>query len=194
MTTRLLALLLLFVSLATRAQTPAVPTPPDPLTPLIQERGRMVKAYEDANAQRNSLFGNKPSKKDLQEVVDVLKAIIRKDTEIVQALKETSIRRTASIVAQKTQAERQITVAQGDQSMTRERFYDLQNQIQNLQERDRQREAKLREYQATADEAAQGRTTRELLAVALAVLSAGLLWYIYRLRGQVRPARRTGRR
>ncbi|GAA3944619.1 hypothetical protein [Hymenobacter algoricola] len=184
--------LLVFLTLTAHAQTPAQPAPPDLLTPLIQERGRMVKAYEDASAQRNSLFGNKASKKDLEEVVDVLKAIIRKDTEIVQALKESSLRRTASIVAEKTQAERQITVAQGDQSMTREKFYDLQNQIQNLQERDRQREAKLREYQATADEASQSRTTRELLAVALAVLSAGLLWYIYRLRGQVRPAR--GRR
>lgn len=189
---RILPAALLLLSLSAPAQTPAAPAAPDPLTPLIQERGRMVDAYEAANAQRNSLFGNKPSKNDLQEVVDVLKAIIRKDTEIVQALKESSIRRTASIVAEKTQAQQQIVVARGDQSMTRERFYDLQNQIQNLQERDRQREARLREYQATAEEAAQGRTTRELLAVALAVLSAALLWYIYRLRGQVRPTR--GRR
>src|SRR5689334_21907342 len=111
MTHRFFPVLLLFLALTARAQTPAAaPAQPDPLAPLIQERGRMVAAYEAANAQRNSLFGNKPSKKDLQEVVDVLKAIIRKDTEIVQVLKETSIRRTASIVAEKTQAERQITV------------------------------------------------------------------------------------
>jgi hypothetical protein len=190
MTKRILSLLLLG-ALTTQAQTPPA-AQPDPLTPLIQERSRMVAAYEAANAQRNSLFGNKASKKDLQEVVDVLKAIIRKDTEIVQAIKEASLRRTAAIVAEKTQAERQITVAQGDQSMTREKFYDLQNQIQNLQERDRQREVKLREYQATAEEASQARTTRELLAAALALLSAGLLWYVYKLRAQARPTR--GRR
>ncbi|SHJ52006.1 hypothetical protein SAMN02745146_3330 [Hymenobacter daecheongensis DSM 21074] len=189
---RIFPVLLLFSALAAHAQAPATPAQPDPLAPLIQERGRMVQAYEDANAQRNSLFGNKPSKKDLQEVVDVLKAIIRKDTEIVQALKESSIRRTASIVAEKTQAEQQITVARGDQSMTREKFYDLENQIQNLQIRDKQREKKLAEAQATAQEAAEARTSRELLATALAVLCAGLLWYIYKLRGQVRPVR--GRR
>ncbi|GAA4008979.1 hypothetical protein GCM10022408_21410 [Hymenobacter fastidiosus] len=189
-----LPVFLLFFSLTAQAQTPAPPTQPDPLTPLIQERGRMVQAYEDANSQRNSLFGNKASKKDLQEVVDVLKAIIRKDTEIVQSIKETSIRRTASIVAEKTQAERQITVAQGDQSVTKERFYDLENQIQNLQVRDKQREKKLADAQATAQEAAEARTSRELLATALAGLCAGLLWYIYRLRGQAQPARRAVRR
>ncbi|TGE13929.1 hypothetical protein [Hymenobacter elongatus] len=186
--------LLVFLTLTAPAQTPAQSAQPDPLTPLIQERSRMVQAYEDANAQRNSLFGNKASKKDLQEVVDVLKAIIRKDTEIVQAIKEASIRRTASIVAEKTQAERQITVAQGDQSVTKERFYDLENQIQNLQTRDKQREKKLADAQATAQEAAEARTSRELLATALAVLCAGLLWYIYKLRGQAQPVRRVVRR
>ncbi|MCC2546234.1 hypothetical protein LJY25_07240 [Hymenobacter sp. BT175] len=191
--TRLLSLLfLLLTSRPGLAQS--APAQPDPLTPLIRERDELVRQYEEASAQRNSLFGNKPSKKDLEEVVVALKGIIRKDTEIVQAVKEAALRRTASIVAEKAQAERQITVAQGDQSMTRERFYDLQNQIQNLQVRDRNREKKLLEYQAEAAEATAARTSRELLAAGLALLCAGLLWYIYKLRNQVRPVRRTTRR
>ncbi|WP_139921784.1 hypothetical protein [Hymenobacter sp. DG01] len=174
------------------AQTPTPSaTDNDPLPRLIQERQQMVQQYEEANAQRNSLFGNKPSKKDLQEVVDALKGIIRKDTEIVRAVQAATLRRTAAVVAENQQAKQQITVAQTDQSSTRQRFYDLENQISNLQLRDKQREKKLLELQATADEATQARTSRELLAAGLAVLCAGLLWYIMKLRGRLAtPARR----
>ncbi|PJJ60547.1 hypothetical protein [Hymenobacter chitinivorans] len=196
MTIRLLALLL-FLNLTSHAQTPepTAPTQPDPLTPLIKEREMLIRQYEEASAQRNAFLANKPSKKDLEEVVDALKGIIRKDTEIVKALKESSIRRTATIVAEKTQAERQIVVARGDQSMTRERFYDLENQIQNLQIRDKQREKKLQEAQAAATEAEGARQSRELIAAGLAGLSILLLWYIFKLRGQARPApRRSARR
>ncbi|TGE24270.1 hypothetical protein E5K00_03385 [Hymenobacter aquaticus] len=192
---RLFTFLLLFSVLTTQAQAPdPAAAPPDPLTPLIKQREELIRQYEQASAQRNAFLANKPSKKDLQEVVDALKGIIRKDTEIVKALKESSIRRTATIVAEKTQAQRQATVAQGDQSMTRERFYDLENQIQNLQIRDKQREKKLQEAQAAAEEATTARVSRELIAAGLAGLSIVLLWYIFRLRGQVRPTRRGARR
>jgi len=168
------------------------PTPPEsPLPRLIQERETLVRQYEAANAQRNSLFGNKPSKKDLEEVVTALKGIIRKDTEIVQAVKDEALRTTAGIVAERQQVQQQASVAQSDQSTTRERFYDLQRQIANLEERDRVRSKKLAAAEAEAREATQARTSRELLAVGLGLLSAGLLVYVGRLRGQRRaPARR----
>jgi len=160
----------------------------DPLPRLIQEREQMVQQYEDASAQRNSLFGNKPSKKDLEEVVGALKGIIRKDTEIVRAVQAGSLRRTAAVVAENQQAKQQVVVAQTDQSSTQQRFYDLENQIQNLQIRDKQRQKKLQELQATAEEATAARSSRELLAAGLAALSACLLGYVVKLRGQRRPA------
>lgn len=151
----------------------------------------MVRQYEEANSQRNSLFGNKASKKDLQEVVDALKGIIRKDTEIVRAVQDATIRRTAAVVAENQQTKQQITVAQTDQSSTRQRFYDLENQISNLELRDKQRAKKLQELQATADDATAARTSREVLAAGLAVLCAGLLWYILKLRSKLAtPVRR----
>jgi hypothetical protein len=190
----LLSGFLLFITFFATAQPtgPATVTEPSPVTRLIQERELLVRQYEAANARRNSLFGNQPSKKDLQEVVESLKGIIRKDTEIVQAVKNDALRRTASIVAEKQQAQQQITVAQTDQSSTRQRFYDLENQIQNLEMRDKQREKKLLEAQAAAKEAEEARTSREMIAVALALLSVGLLLYIFKLRQRI-PARR-GRR
>ncbi|KUG08855.1 hypothetical protein ASU33_12080 [Solirubrum puertoriconensis] len=179
------------------AQTePAAPSPNDQITRLIQEREQLVREYEEANAQRNALFANKPSKKDLQEVVDALKGIIRKDTEIVQALKATELRRTADIVARQRQAEQQATVAQTDQSSTRQRFYDLESQIQNLQLREKQREKQLREYQSAAKEAEDARVSREVLAAGLAALCIGLLVYVLRLRQRLSsaPARRKAKR
>ncbi|AHJ97915.1 hypothetical protein [Hymenobacter swuensis] len=182
MTKRLLPFLLALSCGTALAQTP---TPPDdPLPRLIQERQQMVQQYEAANAQRNAFLANKPSKKDLQEVVDALKGIIRKDTEIVREVQAATLRRTAAVVAENQQAKQQITVAQTDQSSTQERFHDLESQIANLQERDRQREKKLQTLQSTDDEATAARTSRELLAAALAVLSAGLLFYVLKLRGQ----------
>jgi len=160
----------------------------DPIPRLIQERETLVRQYEAANAQRNSLFGNKPSKKDLEEVVGSLKGIIRKDTEIVQAVKDDALRQTAGLVAERQQVQQQASVAQSDQSTTHERFYDLQRQITNLEERERQHQKKLAEAQALVDEAEQSRTTRDLLTAALAVLNVGLLVYVGRLRSQRRPS------
>ena len=174
---KLLLLLLLF-------QQPA-----DPLPQLIQQREALVRQYEAANARRNSLFGNKPSKKDLEEVVAALKGIIRQDTEIVEAVKAAALRQTAAVVAENQQARRQVSVATADQTTTRQRFYDLQSQIANLQERNRQRARKLAAAQARVAEADQTRATRDGLSVGLAALSAGLLAYVVRLRrSKGRPA------
>ncbi|MDF7811701.1 hypothetical protein [Hymenobacter sp. YC55] len=187
---RLLPFLFL-ISFAAHAQTPTDTLATDPLTPLIKEREQMVRQYEEANAQRNSLFGNKPSKKDLEEVVAALKGIIRKDTEIVRAVQAATLRRTANILAENQQVKQQVTVARSDQSSTRQRFYELENQIANLQLRDKQRQKKLVELQAAAEEAIEERTSRDLLAAGLAVVSLGLLGYVVKLRGQqLAPKRR----
>ncbi|MBC6611474.1 hypothetical protein H8B15_11095 [Hymenobacter sp. BT507] len=183
---------LLLLLLLLQQPTPPSPTPTtDPIPRLIRERETLVRQYEAANAQRNAFLANKPSKRDLEEVVAALKGIIRKDTEIVQAVKDDALRQTAGLVAERQQVQQQASVAQSDQSTTRERFYDLQRQIANLEERERQHQKKLAEAQSVVHEADQSRTTRDLITAALAVLSVGLLVYVGRLRGQRRaPAKR----
>ncbi|NVO31768.1 hypothetical protein [Hymenobacter lapidiphilus] len=190
----LLPALLALSCTAALAQTPAPTDPADPAVPrLIAERQQLVSQYEAANGQRNAFLANKPSKKDLQEVVDALKGIIRKDTELIQAVQAATLRSTAAVVAENQQVKQQVTVAQTDRSSTQQRFYDLENQVQNLQERERQQAKKMRDLQATADAATGARTSREVLAATLALLAAGLLAYVLKLRGQLsaRPARRT---
>ncbi|MBD2716630.1 hypothetical protein KBK19_16420 [Microvirga sp. STR05] len=183
-----IGLTLLSCSAFAQTPAPAAAPAPDPLPRLIQERQQMVQQYEAAAAQRNAFLANKPSKKDLQEVVDALKGIIRKDTEIVRAVQAGTLRKTAAVVAENQQVKQLATVAQTDQSSTRERFHDLENQIANLKERDRQREKKLQDLQATADEATEARTSRELLVAGLAVVCAGLLFYVLKLRGRLSTA------
>jgi chromosome segregation ATPase len=193
MTKRLLPFLFAFSCQVALAQTPtAAPAAENEVSRLIKEREKLVREYEEANAQRNSLFGNKPSKKDLQEVVDALKGIIRKDTEVVRAVQASTLRQTAAVVAENQQAKQQVTVATTDQSSVRQRFYDLQNQIQNLEQREKQREKKLQEAQAAAKEAEEARTSREMIALGLAVLSVALLVYVFRLRQRLSavPSRR----
>ncbi|SET44090.1 hypothetical protein [Hymenobacter actinosclerus] len=177
--------LLLLLTLLPQQENPTIPR-------LIAERQQLVSQYEAANGQRNAFLANKPSKKDLQEVVEALKGIIRKDTELIQAVQAATLRQTAAVVAENQQVKQQVTVAQTDQSSTQQRFHDLENQIQNLQERERQHAKKMRDLQATADTATGARTSREVLAATLALLAAALLAYVLKLRGQLssRPAPR----
>lgn len=173
------------------AQLPATAPSDDPLPRLIQERQQLVQEYEAAAAQRNAFLADKPSKKDLEEVVTALKGIIRKDTEIVRAVQASTLRKTAAVQAENQQVKQQVTVARTDQSSTQQRFYDLQNQITNLELRDKQRQKKLADLQATTDEAVAARSSRDLLAAGLAALSLGLLVYVVKLRGQKSaPAKR----
>ncbi|MBC8083573.1 MAG: hypothetical protein H7Z21_10210, partial [Hymenobacter sp.] len=145
--------LLPFLLLPLFAQAQTATPPPDPLAPLIRERELMVRQYEEASGQRHSLFGNKASKKDLEDVVAALKSIIRKDTEIVRAVQAATLRRTADVLTENQQVKQQVTVARTDQSSTQQRFYDLKNQISNLELRDKQRQKKLLDLQAAAAEA-----------------------------------------
>ena len=66
MFTGLLTLVLMGLLAVANAQ-PAPPLAPDSRLPrLLLERATLTRRYAEANAQRHSLFGNKPSKKDLQ--------------------------------------------------------------------------------------------------------------------------------
>jgi hypothetical protein len=163
----------------------------DPVLRAIREREQLVRAYEQTSAQRNGLFGKKASKKDLNQVNAALRRIIRKDTEILEAVKRRKVPDVAKIEAARDRAENTAVVA------TNDKYAALENQIEELQIRELkreklevERETRLLIAQAAAAEAEQVRTQREMMAMGLALLSAALLGYIlwqrYR-QGQRRP-------
>ena len=158
--------LLLALPLTALAQLPAG----SPLPRLLAERKVLTQQYQAANAQRHGLLGlsNKPSKKDLQDVVDALQGIVDKDEQMVAALNQTTQQ------AQTTAATLQNT-GRDDRNLTAQRLSELQNEQQNLRERLRQATERERTFTAELREAQQGRTLRDGLVVALALACVGLL-------------------
>ncbi len=175
-----LSVLLALLGPATAHAQDANPAAPDsPLSRLLAERRVLTRQYAEANAQRHGLLGlsNKPSKKDLQDVVDALQGIVNKDEQIVAVLNQTTQQaQTAAAQLQTTTTTLQNT-SRGDRNLNAERISELQNEQQNLQERLRQATDKQRTLEADLQEAQQGRTVRDGLVVALALACVGLLFW-----------------
>ena len=160
--------------LTAAAQAPAM-SPDSPLPGLLAGRKTLTDRYREASAQRHSLFGNKPSKKDLQEVVDALQGIVDKDQQIVDALNETAQKATttsARLTATTTHLE---TSSRDDRNLTTQRLSELTNEAENLHQREKQQLTKMRDLEAEVAEAKQGHFVRDALIAVLAVLSVGLV-------------------
>ena len=166
---------LLLLPIVTLAQLPAA----SPLPHLLAERQVLTRQYAAANAQRHGLLGlsNKPSKKDLQDVVDALQGIVDKDEQIVAVLNQTAQ------AAQTTAAQLQTTTTtlqntgRDDRNLTVQRLSELQNDLQNAQQRERRAAERQRTLTADLQEAQQGRTVRDALIAGLALACAGLFWW-----------------
>ncbi|MBO2011119.1 hypothetical protein [Hymenobacter negativus] len=164
----------LLIHVSAAAQEPAL-TPDSRLPGLLRERAVLTRRYAEASAQRHSLFGNKPSKKDLQEVVDALQGIVDKDQQIVDVLNETTQKATttsARLAATTTHLE---TSSRDDRNLTSQRLAELESEAQNLREREKQQLTKLRNLEAEVAEAKQGHFVRDVLIAGLALACVGLL-------------------
>jgi hypothetical protein len=167
----------LLVPAAALAQDSAPPALPLPR--LLAERQVLTRQYAAANAQRHGLLGlsNKPSKKDLQDVVDALQGIVDKDEQIVAVLNQTAQ------AAQTTAAQLQTTTTtlqntgRDDRNLTVQRLSELQNDLQNAQQRERQAAERQRTLSADLAEAQQGRTVRDALIAGLALGCVGLFFW-----------------
>ncbi len=171
----------LLLSFTTSAQAPAI-TADSRLPGLLAERKTLTDRYREASAQRHSLFGNKPSKKDLQEVVDALQGIVDKDQQIVDALNATAQQATttsARLTATTTHLE---TSSRDDRNLTSQRLAELTNESENLHQREKQQLLKVRDLEAEVAEAKQGHFVRDALIAGLAVLCVGLVVALRRRR------------
>jgi hypothetical protein len=171
----LLLLLLLVGSLNLSAQAVQSVTPDSPLPRLLAERKSLTRQYAAASAQRHSLFGNKPSKKDLQEVVDALQGIVDKDQEIVDVLNRTAQQAQTTTVRLAATTTHLETSSRDDRNLTAQRLYEVQNELQNAQVREKKQLSHLRELETDLKEAQQGRLIRDLLVAGLGLLSIALL-------------------
>jgi hypothetical protein len=157
---------LLLVAASAQAQ------PDSPLTHLLAERQVLTQRYAEANAQRHSLFGlnDKPSKKDLQDVVDALQGIVNKDEEIVAVLNQTA--QQAQTTAKTLQ-----NTGRDDRNLTSQRISEFQNDLLNAQQREKQAAERQRALAADLAEAQQGQRGRDALILGLALACVGLLFW-----------------
>lgn len=172
----------LLVSLALLAPATAFAqavTTDSPLPRLLAERKVLTRQYAEANAQRHGLLGlsNKPSKKDLQDVVDALQGIVDKDEQIVTVLNQTTQQAQSAAAQLQTTTTVLQNTGRDDRNLTAERLQELQNDQQNLQERLHQATEKQRTLQADLHEAQQGRTVRDALLAGLALACIGLFFW-----------------
>ena len=166
---------LLLVPAWTLAQLP----PTSPLPQLLAERRVLTQQYAEANAQRHGLLGlsNKPSKKDLQDVVDALQGIVNKDEQIVAVLNQTTQQAQTTAAQLQTTAATLQNTGRDDRNLTVQRLSELQNDLQNAQQRERQAAERQRTLTADLEEAQQSRTVRDGLIAGLALGCIGLFFW-----------------
>ena len=90
------------------------------LSQLLAEREKIHQEYTFLNAQ-NSNFWGKKSKKDLLKIIDTLKEIIRKDSEIIREVNNESLKRQAQITVEKERIQNQVI---NDKRVVNDNFYD----------------------------------------------------------------------
>ena len=153
--------------------------PASPLPQLLAERQVLTQRYAEANAQRHSLFGlsNKPSKKDLQDVVDALQGIVDKDEQIVAVLNQTAQQAQTTAAQLQTTTTTLQNTGRDDSNLTAQRIDEFQNDLQNSQERVKQAAERERALAADLAEAQQSQHVRDALIAGLALGCVGLFFW-----------------
>ena len=155
-------------------------TPDSPLPRLLRERAVLTRRYADASAQRHSLFGNKPSKKDLQEVIDALQGIVDKDQQIVDVLNQTARKAQTTSVRLAATTTTLESTGRDDRNLTAQRLSELQNETENLRQREKQQLGRQRDIQAELAEVKEGQFVRDALIGVLTLFSVGMLVLLWR--------------
>ena len=145
----------------------------DKLTRLMEEREQLVMEYQFYNQQNSNFWGRK-SKNDLLNIIGTLKKIINKDTELIAAVKEASLKK---IAASTVELQREGKIVREDQRIIDARFSNLQSQVKTLQSQIKKRERTIKELEEQINASAEVRYGKDKVITILAVLCAVLLLY-----------------
>ncbi|MEJ8756578.1 hypothetical protein WG947_06205 [Pontibacter sp. H259] len=157
----------------------------DKLARLMSDREQLVLEYQYLS-QQNSNFWGKKSKKDLLNIIDTLKEIIRKDSELIAAVKEASIKKIAATTVESQRTGKQTVV---DQRQINDRIEGLQNQITGLQNQLKKREAVVKDLEVQVKEADEKRYGKDKVITGMAILSVILLIYAITLQMKLNSAK-----
>lgn len=186
-------LLMLALSCSTwlSAQSQDQPEPQeDKISRLMSDREQLVMEYQYLNQQNNSFWGNK-SKKDLLSIIDTLKEIIRKDSELIAAVKEASIKKIAANTVETQRSGKQVQV---DQRQINDRISGLQSQVSALQNQLKKRERTVKDLENHLSETDEVRYGKDKVIAILAGVVALLFFYAVFLQIRLGKAGATTRR
>ncbi|MFC6999651.1 hypothetical protein [Rufibacter roseus] len=155
---------------------------------LITEREQLVLKYDYLKAQENSFWGN-ASKKDMKAVIDALKEVLQKDTEIIHAVSEQTLeaRRLAAKRAAELEYEtkRIANQVQGDKRLVTDNIFELKASLENSRNLVRRREKQIKDLEEKLVVSADAKFEHDAIAAFFAMLSLVLVGYISWLRGKL---------
>jgi len=153
---------------------------------LLRERAKIHQEYVFLNAQ-NSNFWGKKSKKDLLKIIDTLKGIIRKDSEIIREVNIESLKRQALITVEKERIQNQVI---DDKQIVNDNFYDLKSQLNSLQNLQKVKQKELNSATEKINVLQNSRNKYDLMLALCVLTILGLLYYIFKLQGRLSKKKR----
>ncbi|MGV3640354.1 MAG: hypothetical protein ACO1NZ_07545 [Adhaeribacter sp.] len=173
---------------------PAQPAPSpapqsDKLATLLEEREQLTLEYQFYNNQ-NSNFWGKKSKKDLIQIVETLKNIINKDTEIIREINRSNLSKQALTRVETGKIRRQVV---DDQRLNMENLHQLKQDLASQQNLGKVKDRELARLRESLQEMKDGRQQTDLVLAALGAGCLLLLLYIFMLRSRMpagKPARK----
>ncbi|WP_222621555.1 prominin family protein [Pontibacter cellulosilyticus] len=157
----------------------------DKLTRLMEEREQLVMEYQFYN-QQNSNFWGKKSKSDLLSIIETLKKIINKDTQLIAAVKEASLKKIAESTVE---LQREGKIVREDQRIIDARFSNLQSQVKTLQSQIKKRERTIKELEDQVTASSDLRYGKDKVISIMAVVCFILLLYAVFLQVRLNKAK-----
>lgn len=150
----------------------------DNLQRLLREREALNQQYQYYNAQ-NSNFWGKKSKKDLLKIIDTLKEIINKDSEIIREINISSLKKQAQVTVERNKIQNQVI---DDKLIVTDNFYELKTQLNNLQNVQKVKQREINNLQERLVAAQKYKNSSDKLLALAALVLAVLILYIFTLR------------
>jgi CRISPR/Cas system-associated endoribonuclease Cas2 len=162
----------------------------DKLSKLMEEREQLVMEYQFYN-QQNSNFWGKKSKKDLLQIIETLKKIINKDSDLILAVKEASIKKIAESTVEN---QRSGKIGQEDQRNIDTRIAGLQSQVKTLQADVRKKEREMAELREQVKSSSDLRYGKDKVIAIVSAVAFMLLLYAVILQVRLNKALSKGKK
>lgn len=157
----------------------------DKLNALLGEREQLILEYQFYN-QQNSNFWGKKSKKDLLQIIETLKHIINKDSEIIRVINTANLQKQAQTRVEATKIKRQVV---DDRRLNMENLHQLKQQLTSQQNLQKVKDRQLRQLRDQLQQARQSRQNAHMLITVLGGTCLLLLLYLFFLRSKMASAK-----